>query len=197
MFYHENFAGQAEECLADLGLTFSDLEGKKTLDVGAGHCTIGYVAEKWGMDVTSVDNGLHDDEWGYASFQYVVPYLKADAKRLPFADNTFDLALSRFGPPLMYFETIKEIREGFEEVLRVLKPGGAFRFTPDSLHGKYCVGTRMPIAEKCRIVERDVMRFMFPVRRKSRALLREWFPNVELPFPTEQAQSGYGVLRKP
>lgn len=46
-----------------------------------------------------------------------------DAQKLSFADNSFDVVICQFG---MMFLPEKE--KGFEEVLRVLKPGGKFMF---------------------------------------------------------------------
>ena len=52
-----------------------------------------------------------------------VPWLPADAMRLPFAAGRFDLVLCQFG---VMFLPVKP--EGFAEVRRVLSPGGTFLF---------------------------------------------------------------------
>ena len=46
-------------------------------------------------------------------------FLEADALRLPFASNSFDLVTSAFG-----FRNLANYEEGLKEILRVLKPGG-------------------------------------------------------------------------
>ena len=49
-----------------------------------------------------------------------VEFLEADALRLPFADQTFDLVTTAFG-----FRNLANYQEGLRETRRVLKPGGA------------------------------------------------------------------------
>jgi demethylmenaquinone methyltransferase / 2-methoxy-6-polyprenyl-1,4-benzoquinol methylase len=48
-----------------------------------------------------------------------IPFLEADALRLPFADQTFDLLATAFG-----FRNLANYQDGLQEILRVLKPGG-------------------------------------------------------------------------
>jgi demethylmenaquinone methyltransferase/2-methoxy-6-polyprenyl-1,4-benzoquinol methylase len=48
-----------------------------------------------------------------------IPFLEADALRLPFADNSFDVVSSAFG-----FRNLANYEEGLREILRVLKPAG-------------------------------------------------------------------------
>jgi demethylmenaquinone methyltransferase/2-methoxy-6-polyprenyl-1,4-benzoquinol methylase len=48
-----------------------------------------------------------------------VPFLEADALRLPFADASFDLVTAAFG-----FRNLANYEAGLQEILRVLKPGG-------------------------------------------------------------------------
>jgi demethylmenaquinone methyltransferase/2-methoxy-6-polyprenyl-1,4-benzoquinol methylase len=48
-----------------------------------------------------------------------IPFLEADALRLPFADESFDLVTSAFG-----FRNLANYEDGLHEIFRVLKPGG-------------------------------------------------------------------------
>jgi len=48
-----------------------------------------------------------------------VPFIEADALRLPFADGSFDLVTSAFG-----FRNLANYEDGLREIFRVLKPGG-------------------------------------------------------------------------
>jgi demethylmenaquinone methyltransferase / 2-methoxy-6-polyprenyl-1,4-benzoquinol methylase len=64
-----------------------------------------------------------------------VPFLEADALRLPFADASFDLVTTAFG-----FRNLSNYEAGLREFQRVLKPGGTiaileFTEPPDGLLG--------------------------------------------------------------
>ncbi len=64
-----------------------------------------------------------------------IPFLEADALRLPFADGTFDLLTAAFG-----FRNLANYQEGLREMRRVLKTGGTlaileFTEPPDGILG--------------------------------------------------------------
>jgi demethylmenaquinone methyltransferase/2-methoxy-6-polyprenyl-1,4-benzoquinol methylase len=48
-----------------------------------------------------------------------IPFLEADALRLPFADGSFDLVTAAFG-----FRNLANYEAGLREIFRILKPGG-------------------------------------------------------------------------
>jgi len=48
-----------------------------------------------------------------------IPFLEADALRLPFADGSFDLVTAAFG-----FRNLANYESGLREIFRILKPGG-------------------------------------------------------------------------
>jgi demethylmenaquinone methyltransferase / 2-methoxy-6-polyprenyl-1,4-benzoquinol methylase len=48
-----------------------------------------------------------------------IPFLEADALRLPFADGSFDLVTDAFG-----FRNLANYEAGLREIFRILKPGG-------------------------------------------------------------------------
>jgi demethylmenaquinone methyltransferase/2-methoxy-6-polyprenyl-1,4-benzoquinol methylase len=64
-----------------------------------------------------------------------IPFLEADALRLPFADASFDLVATAFG-----FRNLANYEAGLREIQRVLKPGGTiaileFTEPPEGLLG--------------------------------------------------------------
>ena len=117
---------RADDVIGWLGLSFEELKGKMTLDVGVGSGEVSSEGGKKGCTIIAIDSkpelrandGVLED----------IPYAVADARRLPFADNTFDYVLSHAAPPTTWTETPELVAKTLEEYFRVLKPGGEIRF---------------------------------------------------------------------
>ena len=92
-------------CCGTGDLTFSLQRGGKARIIGAdfSHTMLVRAREK-----TMTANGVAP-----------MPFLEADALRLPFADRSFELVTSAFG-----FRNLANYEEGLREIFRVLKPGG-------------------------------------------------------------------------
>ncbi len=103
------------------------LENKAILDLGSGDGrVIGHIKSKHGLknlDITAVD--ISEEMLKIAKKNYPeIKTVQADAKALPFPDETFDIVISTF-----LIVHIRDIDKFFDEVYRILKPGGTFIFT--------------------------------------------------------------------
>lgn len=105
-----------------------DVSGRRVLEVGcgAGQCARWLTAE--GAEAIGFDLSLRqlqhsrriDDATSVA-----VPVVCASASRMPFADDSFDLACSAFGA----LPFVVDIATVLAEVVRVVRPGGSFAFS--------------------------------------------------------------------
>lgn len=115
---------RAEFILGRLGLKWEDLKGKKILDIGAGSAEVAQAAAKKGIEVISLDLNLPEDP------VKVTKYIIADARTLPLISGGFDLVIAHAAPPASVVGSKDEAKKIFYEAVRVLKPGGEFRFGP-------------------------------------------------------------------
>jgi SAM-dependent methyltransferase len=107
-----------------------DLRGRRVLEVGAGaaQCSrwlAGQGAHPVALDLShrQLQHALRigDGRGGDPGF----PLVEADARALPFADGSFDLACSAFGALPFVADPVRVLRE----VRRVLRPGGRWVFS--------------------------------------------------------------------
>jgi len=92
------------------------------LEVGCGAGMLAdYLSGKYHMKVTGTDVDLEQIELarGFLKKNDRLNFLTADATELPFKDSEFDLVLS-----FMVMHHISNWKKAFEEINRVLKPGG-------------------------------------------------------------------------
>jgi SAM-dependent methyltransferase len=111
---------------ADAGL-LGDVAGRRVLEVGSGaaQCARWLLAQ--GADPVALDLSLemlrHGRRIGLGA-RLDVPLVQADAARLPFGAETFDLACSAYGA----LPFVADSAEVMREVARVLRPGGRWVF---------------------------------------------------------------------
>ena len=100
---------------------FGDLSKLKVLDVGcgAGFAT-NYLAQFCG-EVTGVDLAEGALNTAKKFGTYPVNYILADARQLPFANESFDVVIS-----LDFLEHVTEPDQIISQISKVLKPGGLF-----------------------------------------------------------------------
>ncbi len=114
-----------------------DLNGKNVLDVGAGTGRLTLRLAKLGADVTALDvseemleeikkklkRNLSHLRQGYGG-QAEIKMVVGDCESLQFDDESFDVVVATF-----LVVHLKDLKRFFDEVYRVLKPGGKFLVT--------------------------------------------------------------------
>ncbi len=106
-------------------LLFSLLDvkkGEKALDLGSGTGIYSIELAKKGAHVVSVDSSLNMLAFAKASSvkqRQRASFIRADAKRLPFKDGSFDIIVS-----VCSLCFIKNPQRALKEAARVLRPGG-------------------------------------------------------------------------
>lgn len=113
--------------LAEVGLTWPELEGKLILEIGGGNGGLAKAAKARSIEIITVDRDpfLHQ----VSDPEIDVRVLVQDSRDLEIPDGTFDLVISRAAPPIIH-RNKEYVTQTINEALRVLKPGGEFRFGP-------------------------------------------------------------------
>ncbi len=104
-----------------------DLKGKKVLDVGAGTGRLTLRLAKLGADVMALDISvvmLEEIKKKLKRNSAEINTVVGDCESMPFEDESFDVVVSAF-----HIVHLKDLRIFFDEVYRVLKPGGKFLVT--------------------------------------------------------------------
>jgi SAM-dependent methyltransferase len=126
----ENFA---EDFMARLSMR----SGMRVLDVACGTGNLAVIAARNGCTVGGIDiaaNLLNQARARAASSGFDIEFKEGDAEALPFAENSFDLAVSMFG---VMFTPQPSVATA--ELWRVTKPGGQIalaNWTPEGFIGK-------------------------------------------------------------
>jgi arsenite methyltransferase len=101
--------------------------GERVVDVGSGPgllaaemaTQVGPAGRVIGLDLSDSMLALSRQRSGGLATSRCLSFLKADAARLPFADGTFDVAVST-----QVYEYVPDVPAALAEVHRVLRPGG-------------------------------------------------------------------------
>jgi SAM-dependent methyltransferase len=124
-----------DEAVAQLLAPTAELAGRRVLEVGCGAAQCGRWLASQGADVVGID--ISASQLGYARRHPIaahpeaqalagrVDFLLTDARAIPLAANSVDLACSAFGALPFVVDTSAVLRE----VDRVLRPGGRFAFS--------------------------------------------------------------------
>jgi SAM-dependent methyltransferase len=104
-----------------------DVSGKAVLEVGCGSAPCARWLAAHGALVTGLDLSAGMLRYASAAGEATgieVPLVRANAERLPFASETFDIACSAFGA----IPFVADLPGTFREIARVLRPGGDWVF---------------------------------------------------------------------
>lgn len=104
-----------------------DVSGKAVLEVGSGSAPCARWLATQGALVTALDLSAGMLRYAAAAGEATgieVPLVRANAERLPFASETFDIACSAFGA----VPFVADLPGTFREIARVLRPGGDWVF---------------------------------------------------------------------
>ncbi|MFJ4230197.1 class I SAM-dependent methyltransferase [Cellulosimicrobium cellulans] len=131
---HGAFLGAADFCWCPEGLRerdarlLGDVAGLRVLEVGAGaaQCSRWLATQGAHVVATDVSRGMLAAGTALDRATGVrVPAVQADARRLPFADDVFDVAFTSFGA----IPFVPDADAIHREVARVLRPGGTWTFS--------------------------------------------------------------------
>jgi SAM-dependent methyltransferase len=104
-----------------------DVSGKVVLEVGCGSAPCARWLAAQGALVTGLDLSAGMLRYAAAAGEATgieVPLVRANAERLPFASETFDIVCSAFGA----IPFVADLPGTFREIARVLRPGGDWVF---------------------------------------------------------------------
>jgi SAM-dependent methyltransferase len=110
---------------AQAHLLGTDLAGKRVLEVGAGAAQCSRWLAGQGAVVVASDLSFGQLAHAMRPGLRAVPLVQADATRLPFADEAFDIVCSAYGAVPFVADSAAVMREA----ARVLKPGGRWVFS--------------------------------------------------------------------
>ena len=119
--YYDRTRGLTSEAMAGIVETLqAELRSKRCLEVGVGTGRIGVPLVQAGIDLTGLD--LSMPMLGKLREKNPsLPVVQGDATRMPWRDGTFDRVLA-----VHVLHLVPSWRELFDDVERVLVPGGAF-----------------------------------------------------------------------
>src|SRR5688500_10376956 len=104
----------------------------RVLELGCGHGSIwaaqrAWIDKRWRLVLTDLSPGMLDEAKARLATLGDVKFARADAQRIPFADQTFDAVLASH---MLYH--VPDRQATFRQVRRVLKRGGRFYSTTNS-----------------------------------------------------------------
>jgi SAM-dependent methyltransferase len=122
---------------AELNLLPGDLDGKDTIELGCGTAYVSAWLARRGARPVGIDNSPKQLEAArafQAEFGLEFPLHLGNAERTPFADASFDVAISEYGAALW-----ADPYAWIPEAARILRPGGDLIFYTNGIIAMLCV----------------------------------------------------------
>lgn len=128
---------EGDAILEFFDLEWQDLKEKLVLDIGSGHGEFVQTARAqgvhaFGIDTWHPDDSREIDEWSaeQVSASSNEGLSNANAKNVPFPDETFDRLFAHASVPLMGRPTDEDLVNYISEMKRLIKTEGEIRFGP-------------------------------------------------------------------
>lgn len=122
---------------ADAGNIFPDVDGLDVVEIGCGTGYVSYWAQLRGARLTiGLDNSpaqLATAVERSTSHDISLPLVMGDGHQLPFADDSFDVAINEYGAAIWC-----DPRIWIPEAARILRPGGRIWFLGNSVQFMLC-----------------------------------------------------------
>lgn len=144
-FIDEKVAGKLSQYCVDYIYALNVLgiknEEKSIIDIGCGYNSLGKVIKHFSLDKVkqySLDIGFYDTDFLMKSAKNSNNgvFIAADARDIPYKDNTFDYVVAHYLPRLLEIENFSE--DISAELYRICKKGGKIGVTsPVDIYMKY------------------------------------------------------------
>ncbi len=122
VYYYENDRLKIEPSISRYKFVLKYVKDKSIIDIGCGARMGPYILSEAASNVVGIDNSEEAIQFCKRKWpRRNISYLTADATKIPFEDNKFDIAVS--------FEVIEHIEDYvtyLKEVKRILRPDGIF-----------------------------------------------------------------------
>ncbi len=189
---------------SEVGMLPAEIEGKDAIELGCGTAYVSAWLARRGARPVGIDNSegqLATARELQQRFGLEFPLIHGNAERVPYPDESFDIAISEYGASIWC-----DPEEWIPEAARLLRPGGELVFLVNSVLGMLCSGELGATQTQLMRPQFGMNRFEWPDDDSVEfhishgamiALLRESGFDVEQLIevrPPADAESGYDLV---
>lgn len=123
---------------SEVGMLPAEIEGKDAIELGCGTAYVSAWLARRGARPVGIDNSegqLATARELQQRFGLEFPLIHGNAERVPYPDESFDIAISEYGASIWC-----DPYEWIPEAARLLRPGGELVFLANSVLGMLCSG---------------------------------------------------------